>query len=121
MVEPREPTVGEYLQQVRFTKGWSLREAAKRVGLAHSRIDEVEKMIDARTGKTFRPSYVNIVKFAKAYGLPPDQLLKRAGYEPGIELTDHEWRLISAFRRMPEAEQADLLVEVERRHPASDL
>lgn len=119
MREQQEPTFGEYLQSIRFAKGWSLREAAKHVGLAHSRIDEVEKMIDARTGKSFRPSYINVVKFAKAYGLPPDVLLRRAGYEPGVELTEHEWRLIRVFRQLPESAQEDLLSEAERQHKSS--
>lgn len=113
MPEQREPTLGEYLQRVRLEKGWSLREAAKRVGLAHSRVDEVERMIDARTGKPFKPSYINVVRFAKGYGLAPDELLRRAGYEPGIELTDLEWRLIKCVRELPTAEQEALVRQLE--------
>lgn len=105
----QQPTFGEYVFQVRQSKGWSLREAAKRVGIAHSRLDEIEKMIDGRTRKPFVPSYVNVVKLAKAYGLPPDDLLRRAGYEPGIELEPQEWRIIQSYRSLPEALRMKLL------------
>lgn len=115
MAERQEPTFGEYLQGLRLRRGWSLREAAKHVGLAHSRIDEVEKMIDARTGKAFVPSYVNVVKFAKAYGQAPDELLRKAGYEPGLELTSREWRIVGLFRRLPEDVQDVIIAEVEQR------
>lgn len=104
---------GEYVFQVRQSKGWSLREAAKRIGIAHSRLDEIEKMIDGRTRKPFVPSYVNVVKLAKAYGLPPDELLRKAGYEPGIELEAQEWRIIRAFRAMPDELKGRLMGTIE--------
>lgn len=115
MAEQQGSTFGEYLLSIRLAKGWSLREAAKHVGLTHSRIDEVERMIDARTGKAFVPSYINVVKFAKAYGLAPDELLKRAGYEPGIELTSREWQIVKLLRQLPEDVQDALIAEVEQR------
>lgn len=105
----QEPTIGEYLKQVRLSKGWSLRQAAKAVGITHSRVDEVERMVDARSLKPFVPSYVTVVKFAKAYGLPPDELLRRAGYEPGIELEPEEWSLIRGYRGLPLGQRQRLL------------
>lgn len=105
----KEPSLGEYLKQVRLSKGWSLREAARAIGIAHSRVDEVERMIDARSLKPFVPSYVTVVKFARAYDLPPNELLRRAGYEPGIELEPDEWSLIRGFRGMPPERRQRLL------------
>lgn len=104
-----EPTLGEYLKQVRLSKGLSLRQAAKVVGITHSRVDEVERMVDARSLKPFVPSYVTVVKFAKAYDLSPDELLRRAGYEPGIELEPEEWVLIKGYRGLPQDRRQRLL------------
>ena len=123
----REPiTLGEYLYEVRRKRGWSLREAAKHVQLTHSRLDEIEKGRDARTGKHFVPSYINVIRLAKGYGLPPDDLLRRAGYEPGIELERLEWEVIGGFRRLsPERQQRLLQVlgqlrDEEDRHDEED-
>lgn len=109
----QEPTFGDYVFQIRQSKGWSLREAAKRIGIAHSRLDEIEKMIDGRTRKPFVPSYINVVRLAKAYGLPPDELLRRAGYEPGIELEPQEWRLVKGYRSLPDELRGQLLQKLE--------
>ena len=95
--------------RLRQTRGWSLREAASRAGIHHSRLDEIEKGTDKRSGKPLTPSYVNVVKLAKAYDLPPDELLKSAGYEPGIELKPDEWSLIREYRRLPETRRKQLL------------
>ena len=101
-----QPSLGAYLKQVRLSKGWSLRKAATMIGIAHSRVDEVERMIEGRSNKPFMPSYITIVRFAKAYGLPVDELLRRAGHEPGIELDANEWALIKDYRALdPERRQ----------------
>lgn len=105
----QDASLGDLLHDLRQRKGWSLREAAAHVGLAHSRIDECEKMVDARTGKRFVPSYINVVKFAKAYDFPVDELLRCAGYEPGIELDPPEWQLLGIFRRLAPEARARLL------------
>lgn len=118
----REPTLGEYLYQARQERGWSLREAAKRVeSLTHSRIDEIEKMRDARTGKYFVPSYINVIRLAKAYDLPVDDLLRRAGYEPGIELTPDEWEIVGLYRQLDPAgrERARTALKGLREGPSS--
>jgi transcriptional regulator with XRE-family HTH domain len=106
----QEPNVGHYLKQVRLAKGWSLRQAAKAIGIAHSRVDEVERMIDGRSNLPFVPSYMTLVRMAKGYGLSPDEVLLRAGYEPGIELEPDEWALIRGFRGMPPERRQRLLV-----------
>jgi transcriptional regulator with XRE-family HTH domain len=100
MGEAHGSSLGQYLRAVRIARGWSLRVAAKQIGIAHSRVDEIERMIDARTGKPFVPSYINVVKIARAYDLPLDDLLRRAGYTPGIELAEDEWRLLGLYRQL---------------------
>jgi transcriptional regulator with XRE-family HTH domain len=113
----RDTTFGEYVFQVRQSKGWSLREAAKHVGITHSRLDEIEKMIDNRSGKRHMPSYKNVVRLAKAYELPIADLLPRAGYETGQELDAYERRLVDAYRNLAEPQRtrlAEFLDELEK-------
>ena len=98
MAMKKNQPFGEYIYRVRQAKEWSLRDAASRIGIAHSRLDEIEKGIDSHSGKPFVPSYVTVAKIAKAYCLPPDEFFHLAGYQPGIELTDEEWELIRGFR-----------------------
>ncbi|GEM_PF-5177327 len=69
-------------------------------------------MIDGRSLKPFVPSYVTIVKFAKAYALPTDELLSRAGYEPGIEMHPDEWALIRAYRSLTPQQKQQLLASL---------
>lgn len=96
----RENAFGSYIYDVRRQKGWALREAASRIGIAHSRLDEYEKGHNWHSGKTFKPSYQTVVRIAKAYELPVDELLRLAGHEPGAELTDEEQALVNNFRAL---------------------
>lgn len=96
----KEPTFGEYLRQVRYEKDLSLRRAADLIGIKHSRLNEIEQGKDAHSGKSFVPTYVTVVRLAKAYSLPPDELLVRAGYTPGIELEPAEWELVRGYRAL---------------------
>lgn len=105
----REPTLGDYLRSIRLDRGLSLRKAASLVGIAHSRIVEIEQMLDFRSNKPFKPSYHVLIKFARGYDLPVDELLRRAGYEPGIELTQDEWSLVNLFRGLDAFRRRQLL------------
>lgn len=106
----REPTFGEYLNQVRRSKGLSLRQAAKLIGTTHGRVDEIERMTDGHTGKPFVPSYVTVVRIAKAYGLAADDLLSRAGYEPWIDLNEDEKELLRGFRMLATERRSQLRI-----------
>lgn len=99
----------ETLFDLRKARGWSLRDAAIRIGIHHARLDELEKGLDNRTGRPAIASYVTVVKLARAYEIEPDELLKLAGYEPGIELSEQERHLIEKFRAMDEAGREALI------------
>ncbi|HBN07505.1 MAG TPA: hypothetical protein DD435_02285 [Cyanobacteria bacterium UBA8530] len=108
MATEKSKSFSEYIYNARQGRGWSLRDAAGHVGIAHSRLDEIEKGIDGHSGKPFLPSYMTVVKIAKAYGLPPDETLEKAGYQPGIELTAEEWILIKVFRSLSRDQHSHL-------------
>lgn len=103
----------ETLYDLRREQGWSLRDAAVRIGIRHGRLDELEKGMDNRTGRPAVPSYVTVVKIARAYDVEPDELLRLAGYEPGIELSEQERRLIEKFRGLDEGRREALLRSLE--------
>lgn len=98
---------------MREALGWSLREAAERAGISFSRLGEIERGRDSHSGKPFVPSYVTLCRLAAAYGLPPAELLSRAGHQPGPELTNEEWRILDAVRRLPTERRAELAAALE--------
>lgn len=98
-----EPRVGAFLRRYREEQGWTLRGAAKRVGIPHSRVSEVESQIDARLNKPFTPSYKLLLKFAKGYGIPAADLFDLAGYKVEIDLTADERAHIALLRGLSPA------------------
>ncbi len=100
---------GDLIYELRQKKGWTLREAANRSGLSFGRLGEIERGIDAHSGKSFVPSYMSVIRLARAFGVPPAELLREAGHEPGIELEPEEWDLIGIFRSLPPEKRQDLL------------
>jgi len=106
--------LNNFLYRVREKLGWTLREAAERAGISFSRLGEIERGRDSHSGKPIIPSYVTLCRLAAAYGLPPADLLSRAGHKPGPELAASEWRLLDAYRRLPAPRQDELIAALER-------
>lgn len=101
-------TFGEYAYELRAARGWTLREAASRIGVSHSRLTEIESGIDGHTGKTFIPAYVIVVQMAKAYGVPTAELLRLAGHEPLLELEADEVELMTAYRALDDTGKSEM-------------
>ncbi len=112
-MKPESSDLHIFLYRVRETLGWSLREAAEHAGISFSRLGEIERGRDSHSGKPFVPSYVTLCRLAAAYGLPPADLLRRAGHQPGPELTTEEWRMIDAFRQLPAPRRAELALALD--------
>ncbi len=72
--------LSELFKQIRLSKDWSIRQAAKKMGLSHSYLSTLEKGIDRRTGKDSTPRPDTLKLIAKAYDYPYEELLKAAGY-----------------------------------------
>jgi len=47
--------LGELFRQIRLGKNWSIREAAKKMGISYSYLSVLEKGADPRTGKDSNP------------------------------------------------------------------
>lgn len=72
--------LGELFRRIRLSKNWSIREAAKKMGIAPSYLSILEKGIDPRTGKYSKPKPDTLRLIAKTYDYPYEELLKAAGY-----------------------------------------
>lgn len=94
---------GPFIKRVREAKGWSLREAARTIGLSHFRLSEIESGKNARTGHATRPSWNQVASIARAYGLDQATLLARAGYDVGdrSELSPDELDVLLLFAAVP--------------------
>lgn len=87
MLEPRDEAIlaesfGTFIFNLRESKGMTIREAAKAVGISHSRLVNFEHGRDPHTAKPTLPSAELVGKIAAAYGCPMGQLLLIAGYSP---------------------------------------
>ena len=61
---------GERIFNARMEKGWSLREAAARIGISHTYLSAIEKEYDPRTGNPVTPSPDSLLKICNAYNIP---------------------------------------------------
>ena len=67
-------TLGARLAEARKQRGWTLREAERRTGVANAHLSQIE------TGAILRPSLDTMVPLAAVYGLPLDELAAQAGH-----------------------------------------
>lgn len=95
--------LGEFLRGQRGNLGLGLREAAKRIGISHQRLIEIERGTSYSTGKTTLPRREVVKAIATAYGLSEPLLLTLAGYA-GADLStlsvDHR-EVLMLFDALP--------------------
>ncbi|MFZ5986424.1 MAG: helix-turn-helix domain-containing protein [Bacillota bacterium] len=72
--------LGELFRQIRLSKNWSIRQAAKKMGISYSYLSILEKGVDPRTGKDSNPKPETLKIISKAYDYPYEELMKAAGY-----------------------------------------
>jgi transcriptional regulator with XRE-family HTH domain len=120
MSESRGPdhTLGVHLYTLREACGLTLRQAGGAAGIAFSRLAELERGIDSHTGLPVRPTYEQLVRLARAYKTPVEQLLRRGGFFAGLDLPEDEQRLLAAYRALPLPLQpaALMALEAQARH-----
>ena len=61
---------GERIFNERTARGWSLRQAAARIGISHTYLSAIEREFDPRTGNPVTPSPDSLLKICNAYGIP---------------------------------------------------
>lgn len=72
--------LGKLFQEIRLSKNWSIRQAAKNMGISYSYLSILEKGKDPRTGKDANPKPEMLKIISKAYNYPYEELMKTAGY-----------------------------------------
>jgi transcriptional regulator with XRE-family HTH domain len=70
--------LGDYLRELRHDRNLSIREAAKRIGVSFSRLEELESGRSRTTGKPTLPSTDMLIKIARFYEQPLPLLLEMA-------------------------------------------
>ena len=85
--------LGELFRHIRLSKNWSIRKAAKRMGISYSYLSILEKGIDPRTGKDSNPKPDTLRLISKAYEYPYEELLKAAGYLNDEDSSDRNFDL----------------------------
>jgi transcriptional regulator with XRE-family HTH domain len=72
--------LGALFREIRLSKKWSIRQAAKKMGISYSYLSILEKGVDPRTGKDSNPKPETLKIISKTYGYPYEELMKAAGY-----------------------------------------
>lgn len=72
--------LGKLFLEIRLSKNWSIRQAAKKMGISYSYLSILEKGKDPRTGKDSNPKPEMLKIISKAYNYPYEELMKVAGY-----------------------------------------
>lgn len=70
---------GAFLQRLREERGWSIREAARRCGLSHSYLVQLEAGSDPRTRKPISVTVATIQALARGFGVPERVIAEQAG------------------------------------------
>jgi transcriptional regulator with XRE-family HTH domain len=109
LVETYEGPIGHSLRALRQQRGLSLRSVANQLRMSHSRLAELERGVDAHTGRAIQPSYAIVRTLARIYAVPPEPLLRAAGFSVVSDLTTEEQALLARFRSLSEQGRRDLL------------
>lgn len=106
--------LGLYLEELRGKM--SLREAAKRSGLSHTYIRDLEMGINRGTKTAIKPSTESLKALADTYNKPLETLLEKAGYieEVNITIPNELKTIIDRFNKLEEEDQEIVLNKLNR-------
>jgi len=68
------PGYGDFLKAARKAKGLTLREVEETTGISNAYLSQLE------SGKVKQPSPINLNKLGRAYDIPYEVLMEKAGY-----------------------------------------
>ncbi|MDB5098050.1 MAG: Helix-turn-helix domain [Cyanobacteria bacterium RYN_339] len=93
---------GAQIRARRVVLGWTVREAAPKLGVSRSRLSEIERGLSYSTGNATRPSRELVERVAEVYDLPRDLLLVSAGYpvDTPLELSPATRDMLVLFERL---------------------
>lgn len=119
--DERPGSIGPKLKELRLAKRWSLREAARRLGISYSRLSDFE---GGRTHSTQRPALPGpevLARASEVYGFPEEMLLALAGHKLAESRADYvptevdvEIAEIAAIYRRLSPGRRNLLIQVVR-------
>lgn len=94
---------GAFIKAQRRARGWTIREAAGRIGISSSRLAELERGKSYHTDHVTKPSRELAERIAHGFGLPPSEVLAEAGLHipAAAPLSEDAARLIALFEGLP--------------------
>jgi transcriptional regulator with XRE-family HTH domain len=99
--------LASWLDEELETRGWSIREMARRAGVSHT-------AIASALNRKGRPSADLCVAIADALGVPAVEIVQRAGILPPDPPETAAWRRLNEmWARLPDADQERILEIVE--------
>lgn len=106
--------LGLYLEKLRGKM--SLREAAKRSGLSHTYIRDLEMGINRGTKTAIKPSTESLKTLADTYNKPLEIILEKAGYIEEVDMTiPNELKtIIERFNKLEEDDRDFLLSKINK-------
>lgn len=72
--------LSDVVKQYRAKHGLSLRAFAARCGISHTYLDQIEKNLDPRTGKSITPTIDTLKGLSAGMGMTLEELMNLAGY-----------------------------------------
>lgn len=93
-------SIGDYLRTVRRDRGWSAREASKRLGVSYNRLLEIEAGHSRTTGRPTTPSVELLLRISQGYEIPLPLLLELAGLAGKSPDDQLEAELIQIWRTL---------------------
>jgi transcriptional regulator with XRE-family HTH domain len=101
--------LGELIKKYREENKMSLREFAKKAGLSHSYINNLESGIDPRSGKEVMPTIETLKKIAQAMDMELNDLLTQIGYIETDREQSRQWQ-----PELTEKDKKDIAKELEK-------
>lgn len=97
----------QWLENEMNDRGWGINDLARRAGLSSGGVSMV---LSRQRG----PGSAFCTGIARAFGIPPEEVFRRAGIlPPEPELTAAERRVVERFRRLPEQDRDRIEVVLE--------
>lgn len=111
--------IGDYLRRLRRDRGWSAREASKRLGVSSNRLLEIECGHSRTTSKPTTPSVELLLRISQGYEVPLPLLLELAGLADKSPDEQLEAELIQVWRSLS-PHTRDMAIAVVRAMKAQD-
>lgn len=94
--------LGNIIKERRLELKFSLRKAAKLIGISHNYLSIIEKAHDPRSNSPIKPTFETLKLISEAYGINMNELLQLAGYYEYIKSAKEIYTAEELAKLVPE-------------------